>query len=237
MTTQYVIQEKRIIEEDPVEEAKNAKRGIKALKTTLIALVAFLIVVIILVIFFAILSATQNGYISAPVAPSVNLEQLKGTWYPIAYTPTFFNNGCDQMADIYTWEITYDKNGNMNLYECCSSITSSAKKCKVTNYYPSSTTSFAFNFAANIYINNPAKFTSNDIWQSSFWFLQIDSNYEWFVAATPATKNLFWVVFRSNSVTCAQLSQAINVLRYNGFDTSRLVYQPAFINNNNQPCV
>lgn len=223
--------------EDFDEEAKRAKRGLKEIKIILIALVALLIVVVVLVVFFAILSATQNGNIHSPVADSVDVEKLKGTWYPLAYTPTYFNNGCDQMADIYSWEIDYDKNGSMNLYECCNSITSTAKKCKVTNYVPSSKSSFAFDFASKLYVNNPAKFVSDDIWRFSFWILQIDPAYQWFVAATPGTKNLFWVVFRSNNVTCAQLAEAINVLRYNGFDTGRLVFQPSFIQNNNQPCV
>lgn len=229
--------EEIVFEEDLDAEAKQAKKGLKAIKTVLIGLIAFLIVVVVLVLFFVIVDATQNGYINSPVAESVDVERLKGIWYPLAYTPTFFNNGCDQMGDIYTWEFDYDTNGNMNLFECCQSITSTAKKCKVTNYYPSNGGSFAFNFASKIYLNNPAKFTTNDIWQSNLWFLQIDPSYQWFVAAVPDTKNLFWVVFRSNSVTCAELAEAINVLRYNGFNTGRLVYQPAFINNNNQPCV
>jgi lipocalin len=219
------------------DEKEYQKDG-KTVWTVLVILLALIVIIIIVVIFFVSLNGGFSAPPKIPFAASVDGQKLKaaGTYYLIAYTPTSFNNGCENLTHLFNWTFRFDANGNLIQNQNCSSaVTGTINKSVISYYYPNSSGSFAFNFPLAQYIANPAKFTTNNVFAQDMWFMSIDPSYTWFVAATPS-KNNFWIASTSKTPSCALLNSLIALVRYNGFPMSKMVFQPGLLVNG-QPCV
>ncbi len=165
---------------------------------------------LIVVLSLALLAACGPSYrdTSAPIAAQADLdaERYLGLWYEIARFPVPFQKGCTATTAEYG-RIDADTIGVLNT-------------CREGS--PDGPTK---QIAGSADIVGPGKlkvkFDSVPLIRGDYWVLYIDEDYSLAVVGAPRGTT-GWILARTPSISAEERSKAEEVLRRNGYDTSRL---------------
>jgi apolipoprotein D and lipocalin family protein len=151
------------------------------------------------------------------VAEGIDLNRYAGKWYEIARLPNRSQIHCAREA-IAQYAVRAD--GRIDVINQCRTSTGRidqargiARKGKSGN-----NAALQVRFAPAILSFLPS------VWDD-YWILAVGPDYTWAVAGAP-NRQLLWILSRAPSMSDASYAQAIEVVKGNGFDATRLVKTP-----------
>lgn len=162
---------------------------------------------LLIVFFSSFLAMIASAAPDVHTVDHVDLQRYMGKWNVISHTPNFFEKHKVATSDNYTM----DPDGTIQvdfLYRK-DSITNPQKSWKGTGHVVNKTTN--------------ADWKVRMVWPftSGYHILELDSNYQWVVAATDGGK-LIWIMSRSTYMPEELYNSILQKLNARGLDTSKL---------------
>ena len=148
------------------------------------------------------------------VADAIDLQRYAGKWYEIARLPNKFQNRC--AGDVVA-QYTLRTDGRIDVVNQCRDADGRvvqtrgiARKGKAGN-----NAALQVRFAPAILSFLPS------VW-GDYWILAVGPDYTWAVVGTPS-REFLWILSRTPTMSGASYAQAIEIVKGNNFDASRLV--------------
>jgi len=172
-----------------------------------------------------VLAATTIGLTAAisaagqplRVAEGIELSRYAGKWYEMARFPNKLQIHC---AEDVIAHYALRNDGRVDVTNQCRTADGRvdqtrgiARKGKSGN-----TAALQVRFAPAILSFLPS------VW-SDYWILAVGPDYTWAVVGSPNRESL-WILSRTPTISGASYAQAIEIVKGNGFDASRLVKTP-----------
>jgi apolipoprotein D and lipocalin family protein len=164
-----------------------------------------------------LLAAGEAGAQPLRVADGIDLNRYAGKWYEIARFPNKFQNRCAR--DVVA-QYSPRPDGRVDVINQCRDAEDRlvqargiARKGRAEN-----NAALQVRFAPAILSFLPS------VW-SDYWILAVGPDYTWAVVGTPS-RELLWILSRTPTMSDASYAQAIEIVRGNNFDVSRIVRTP-----------
>jgi apolipoprotein D and lipocalin family protein len=173
-------------------------------KSVLIAMTVFLG---ISMTSFAEAESSGKDFPPVQTVSSVDLTRYQGTWYQIAYIPTFFQKGCEVNV---TAKYTVRDDGNVAV----------ENQCFKENGTRKSITGYAYSVDAPANSKLKVKF----FWfapAGDYWVMDLGSNYEYAVVGTPNRKYL-WILSRAPQMATVQYQSLLKKIEDQHYDLSQI---------------
>ena len=148
------------------------------------------------------------------VAEGIDLNRYAGRWYEIARLPNKSQIHC---AGEVIVQYALREDGRIDVINQCRTSTGRVDQARGIARTGKSGTNAALQvrFAPAILSFLPS------VWRD-YWILAVGPDYTWAVAGAP-NRQLLWILSRAPSMSGASYAQAIEVVKGNGFDATRLV--------------
>ncbi|MEO1066968.1 MAG: lipocalin family protein [Pseudomonadota bacterium] len=159
-----------------------------------------------IILFFALTVASP--VLAKPTAVDrLDLERYLGLWHEAARFPAFYQRGCTDATAVYDRA----EKGGIAITNSC---TRKGKRVSVTgNGKPNGVGKFKVSFF---------KFIP---FRADYWVLWVEPNYKMAVIAVPDGKSA-WILSRTPKPSQTQLKKALGVLKDNGYDPAKLIWNP-----------
>ncbi|AZY50518.1 lipocalin family protein [Bordetella avium] len=138
----------------------------------------------------------------------VDLDRYMGRWYEIAHLPMFFQRNC--VGDT-TAEYSQNTDGTVSVTNRCRTKNGSIDAATGT----ATVVADSGNAKLEVSFFRPFK--------GDYWIIGLDPEYRWAVVGSPNRKTL-WVLARTPELAPADLQQALNIAKSQGYDLSELKY-------------
>ena len=148
---------------------------------------------------------------TAPISSKAVFEPTRylGLWYEVARFPVFFENGCVGV----TAEYGLRDDGLLSVLNICRNADGTERS----------------RIAGTAEIVGPGRlkvsFPSVPFGAADYWVLWTDADYETAVVGAPNGR-AGWILNRTPDIRADRLNAARDVLRFNGYDISRLMEVP-----------
>lgn len=143
----------------------------------------------------------------------VNLQKYIGKWYEIARLPNWFQKSCIRGT---TAEYTIDEDGDIivknTCYESDNSLNTATGLAKIVDTKTNAKLKVSFVNILGIRL----------FW-GDYWILGLGKNYEYAVVGT-GNRKYAWILSRTKILSKDKADEAINILKKNGFDITKMQY-------------
>jgi apolipoprotein D and lipocalin family protein len=143
----------------------------------------------------------------------VNLQKYIGKWYEIAKLPNWFQKSCMKGT---TAEYSIDEDGDIvvknTCYESGNSINTTTGLAKIVDAKTNAKLKVSFVNILGIRL----------FW-GDYWILGLGQNYEYAVVGT-GNRKYAWILSRTKTLEKEKTDEALNILKKNGFDVSKIEY-------------
>lgn len=143
----------------------------------------------------------------------VNLQKYIGKWYEIARLPNWFQKSCIRGT---TAEYTIDEDGDIivknTCYERDNSLNTATGLAKIVDTKTNAKLKVSFVNILGIRL----------FW-GDYWILGLGKNYEYAVVGT-GNRKYAWILSRTKILSKDKTDEAINLLKKNGFDITKMQY-------------
>ncbi len=158
--------------------------------------------------------------------PSVDLPRYMGDWYQIGFYPNSFQKQCVSGT---TANYVLNANNTVTVTNTCTTAegtpsvavgTARVRQPKVLGIPvgPGTTSKLEVRFAPNYLAWIPL------VW-GPYWVIQLPEDYRYSVVSEP-TRTYLWILSRTPQLNPADQANILATLKQQGFDTSKLVFQP-----------
>lgn len=153
----------------------------------------------------ACISLAESGPPPATV-PRVDLARYAGVWYEIARFPNSFQDraGCEATRAIYM----PNADGTVGVLNTCRGADGAERRAE--------------GWARATDASN-ARLRVTFFWPffGDYWVIGLDPDYRWAVVGSPG-RDYLWILSRTPALPAGAYSEALAVIRREGFDTTRL---------------
>jgi apolipoprotein D and lipocalin family protein len=146
--------------------------------------------------------------------PSVDLARYIGRWYEVARLPNEFQEEC---ASDVTADYDLRADGNVDVVNRCrhyDGVTAVARGV-ARSVDPQTNARLQVRFA-------PALLSWFPMVWGDYWVIGLDEDYRWAVVGEPS-RRYGWILSRTPQITATDWNLAVNILRENDYDPTRLI--------------
>ena len=168
---------------------------------------------------FAIVAIVSTLSAQQPlrVAESVDLKRYAGKWYEIARFPNKFQDRCAR--DVVA-QYTLRADSRIDVVNQCRNADGGMVQTRgiARTGKSGNNAVLQVRFAPAILSFLP------NVW-GDYWIIAIGPDYTWSVVGTPS-RDYLWILSRTPAMSASGYEQAIEIIKGNGFDATKLVKTP-----------